>query len=78
MLMRENKGFFAFAFDSAHVKYSTASELDLNLTNAEQDCGGRRHQALPEDIKPGKKYFYLESFGNIKTSRAPQGAALVC
>ena len=21
MLMRENKGFFAFAFDSAHVKY---------------------------------------------------------
>ena len=66
MLMTENKGFFVFAFDSAHVKYSTASEFGLNLTNVEQDFGGRRLQALPEDIKPVKSVFILSHLQTLR------------
>ena len=45
MLMRENKGFFSFAFDSTHVK-STA--FDLGLSNAEFDAA-----SLPWWVRAG-------------------------
>ena len=39
MLMRENKGFFSFAFDSAHVKYGVWTWPELGLRSCYGDAG---------------------------------------
>ena len=40
----------------------------------------RKYKIIIKDLKKkkSKQLFYLESFANIKTSRALQGVALVC
>ena len=47
-------------------------------------CKAKVHRGTPKGgkmsvpVSLNQMAFYLESFANIKTSRAPQGAALVC